>query len=66
MRYLKNHVNKHLVENNSDYNLIIVTVPKETLQSLVASELMLYFVALGTTANFTIAVEDSFGIVIGR
>ena len=65
MRHLMNHDNKHQVENNSDYNLVTVTISTETLQDLEASELMLYFIALGITANFTIAVEDSIRIIAG-
>ena len=66
MKKLRSPSNMFQVENISNSNLVIVKVPTIILQDLRTTELLFYFVALGTTENFTIAVEDTVTIVTGR
>ena len=53
---------KQQVENSSHNNLVTVTLPEEGLQT--GSDI-LYFVALGKTDNFTVAIEDIYRHVTG-
>ena len=53
---------KQQVENSSHNNLVTVTLPEEGLQT--GSDI-LYFVVLGKTDNFTVAIEDIYRLVTG-
>ena len=53
---------KPQVENSSHNNLVTITLPEE---SLLTDTDILYFVALGKTDNFTVAIEDIYRLVTG-
>ena len=54
---------KYQVENSSTNHLVVIKLPKASLQT---TETTLQFVAFGTTENYTIAVEDTFRIATGK
>ena len=53
----QNILEKNQVENSSSNQFVTVTVPNLSLQT--TSGLTLYFVAVGTATNLTVAVEGT-------